>query len=460
MTTTPNPTAAELAEADGVAALNFPFAASEHGICVLARCYRLLRHQLTLAANQTTARESAENTAEETMTDKPYDPYARVLGPPAQTPEPVEPSDEALAEQAYDLLAFAAYWGELPQERRDLYVAAVRHVKAVGYRAGLAAEAAARAEAKEVAQPSPLVTSDNEPPVPLPTSLPIGTRVVFSPTQVATATAELLLNHNEHRKPFYQGEVRWHDTNTSSTLDAGWTLAHIDWSHYRAQQRAAEPAPGVAWNYSEPPDSEIGKMHELLATEDGHGQSYAWATPMPYKGSWTWHGCGGCTRSQASVKAWRPASAAPAKGEHGGFPHRFAENMSNALSEPEPDSAWLKRTVEELTTARPVDVFEDKLGHLLVSTTGDEEARPVSFRVYVDERHVEGIRGILAGNRWPMRRNCIPDPSPQPGGFLDALTRRVDELEEDMRVVRAWAVAAQHTADMARIEREERERGK
>jgi hypothetical protein len=230
----------------------------------------------------------------------------------------------------------------------------------------------------------------------------------------------------------------------------------------RAQQRAAEPTPEAAWNYSAPPDSEIGKMHELLGRCGDVTQfEYSGRFPSPYAPEGepprTWWGSATMPATLAmdeegSVKAWRPASAAPAKGEPLLNVRQWVEEQGSA--KPESDSAWLKRTVEELTTARPVEVCEKAFGWQ-VSAPG---CNRFDVAAIVAERNTEWLQRVLHDYSWPLRRNAKPaEPSPQPGGFLDALTRRVGELELQVRALRRIE-ASNGAYTYAEAEREERER--
>lgn len=176
MTTTPNPTAAEMAVrwaenqlagaarslgiehvARGILDLKAQLAESERARGKLRKSLldiksrtddshaEFLVASLALAADQTTARESAENTAEETMTYCEECPSCHACkrcglcpghAPPAQTPEPVEPSDEPEA--------FARWfrgWFE-----RNNGEPTVHESFDAGYSAGLAAERAERVE--------------------------------------------------------------------------------------------------------------------------------------------------------------------------------------------------------------------------------------------------------------------------------------------------------------------------
>lgn len=232
----------------------------------------------------------------------------------------------------------------------------------------------------------------------------------------------------EHRK--HQCQSCRHEWRASSVATVG-VLGE--------EQRAAEPTPEAAWNYSAPPDSEIGKMHELKLDDEDRKLdfpiAYAGMTPpvgralkelLPTWGGWRMGGYG-------SVKAWRPASAAPAKAN-------------------ESDSAWLKRTVEELTTARSVEVTWDDGMHRL-EAPGVE---PLLILHAVQQRRTDWIVDILTSNNWPLRTKAevarAAEPSPQPGGFLDALTDRVTELER--RMTRRQKQAQETNDRLARLERD------
>jgi hypothetical protein len=277
------------------------------------------------------------------------------------------------------------------------------------------------------------------------------------------------------------------------------------------------------WDCSPPPDSEIGAMHELyvmgssVVAEYGKLNREQWCNSS---GLYNWHAAKAVAAyGDLGVKAWRPASAAPAKGED--KPKR--DHCSRLCGYcvictgefPESDSAWLKRTVEELTTARPVEVTWNDGMHRL-EAPGFE---PLLILHAVQQRRTDWIVDILTSNNWPLRtkaeaaraaepspqpdieanrvldsverladklhaswgsRRCgicrgrgivagpgeytsedcgtckgtgvRPEPSPQPGGFLDALTGRVTELER--RMTRRQKQAQETNDRLARLERD------
>ena len=127
-----------------------------------------------------------------------------------------------------------------------------------------------------------------------------------------------------------------------------------------------------------------------------------------------------------------------------------------ALPRPESDSAWLKRTVEELTTARPVEVTEynSSVGYstFRVASLGQ---RSLCLAGSVEKRDTDAVLRSLTDHRWPLRNAKPAEPSPQPSE-LEALTRRVEELTS--RVYSLEVSRAEQALDALR-EREERERG-
>jgi hypothetical protein len=537
-----------------------------------------------LAADQTTARESAENTAMQfhkpncslDLDHKGPCEHILVEGcaepPTDQTPEPVEPSDE-------ELDAIYTRAADSDRDCAGRYFVAIRAL----YRAGLAAEAAAHAKDREAwdeyargadkyraelraelervraelataeanatryyreagelraqararrvptdsqlqeslsrvlkgygaevtssilvdmadavlrlfaeAPPvdEPLVTSDNEPPVPLPEVLPVGTRTRYG----SIADGAVVLKEGSH----YWG---WWNKDTDRERCAN--ADQIDWSHYRAQQRAAEPTPAVTCTWAAyAGKSKVGcdqatdhpsgicDLHRKLADSFGRDvfpepapeakyiptvgeravlvsspdegdadivglelEVVAIDPDEPPRDYWVIRTLDGGAITVHRDATWRPASAAPADrpiptcihadADHEG-PCRYQASAPAKANES--DSVWLKRTVEELTTARPVEVTEDDGMHRL-EAPGFETLLILHA---VQQRRTDWIVDILTSNDWPLRtkaemaKPAEPSPQPayrahtgmgdpvdprQPGGFLDALTKRVEALE-------------------------------
>lgn len=219
--------------------------------------------------------------------------------------------------------------------------------------------------------------------------------------------------------------VRWFEIYSGPGTDGcatwggadGWRMDGSVRGWRRAQQRAAEPTPEAAWNYKEPPDTERGKLHELLASDHAPAglESVMRYTGRDPDGDPAW---GQGQRILGwSVKAWRPASEAPAKGEP----------QFNKCAECR--------------------------GSGIIPAAGEYMSEPCP------ECNGEGVHPEPAKPA---------EPSPQPGGFLDALTRRVYELEAQTRALRRFALddypygpaGEGPEGALARIEREERERAK
>lgn len=184
------------------------------------------------------------------------------------------------------------------------------------------------------AQPEPLVTSDDEPPVPLPG--PAIRYLAVTPWKPTVGDRAVLVASPDPIDRDLVGQDVGICGKDMSSVDRHWKVAAFGASgtnrevHRDATWRPAS-TPEAAWNYSAPPDSEIGKWHELLGRCGDVTQfEYSGRFPSPYAPEGepprTWWGSATAPATLAmdeegSVKAWRPASAAPARADNepGGF---------------------------------------------------------------------------------------------------------------------------------------------
>lgn len=237
------------------------------------------------------------------------------------------------------------------------------------------------------------VTSDNEPPVPLPEVLPAGTRTHecggFAFETEATLTMEWC------NRPHYR---TMHPTGQVGIFEA----SEVDWAHYRAQRRAAEPTPGTVLGTARVVFRGKTEPREVEAP-DAPGDRY-----VPTVGE-----------RAVLVSSPDPGDALYI-GRDGVLIEPPRDWIRNALA-PE------RQAYAFVPTGRPAAIGIHR------DATWRPEAQPGGFLDALTARvaHLEGkTQGMAEGTAGEFRR--VDDCLNRDLERLDALTKRVEELEGRM----------------------------